>query len=491
MKKIILTLLIFCSLVSYSQVKISDMTTTTNPVAAYLPVVRGGSNFKLSTDSLMYRKVDSVKVSNDTVYYYKYAGQRFVAGVINGTDQSLIDSVRASLYGFTYTSNNDGTITQRFTDWNGTLRLNTVLSGGGVVSPANGDLIKFNSTSDNWENFAPSYLSSVDTSNITNFSVKVRSLFSATSPVTYSNGVFGLTNTDGITEGSTNKFYTDLRARAAISLTTTGTSGAATYNNSTGVINVPNYGSATIDTSNIANFSVKVRSLFSATSPVVYNNGVFSINNSVADGSTKGAASFTANDFNSSSGNISIDYTNAQAATSSVKGLLTNTDWNTFNSKKDLESFITLTSSYTGATQTALQKMFNSTTNGAFTASDNTTYLFECGFNISGMSASSGMFNFGILGTATISSINYISSATKGVTLVAIGSTASATGLTTNTTTTTGGAMISGKIIITTGGTIIPAFGLSVSAGATIGSGSWFRIWPIGTNTVTSYGNWN
>jgi hypothetical protein len=35
--------------------------------------------------------------------------------------------------------------------------------------------------------------------------------------------------------------YTDADARAAISLTTTGTSGAATYNNSTGVLNVPNY----------------------------------------------------------------------------------------------------------------------------------------------------------------------------------------------------------------------------------------------------------
>lgn len=35
--------------------------------------------------------------------------------------------------------------------------------------------------------------------------------------------------------------YTDADARAAISLTTTGTSGAATYNNSTGVLNIPNY----------------------------------------------------------------------------------------------------------------------------------------------------------------------------------------------------------------------------------------------------------
>ena len=41
-----------------------------------------------------------------------------------------------------------------------------------------------------------------------------------------------------------NLYYTDARARAAISLTTTGTSGASTYNSSTGVFNIPDYGSA-------------------------------------------------------------------------------------------------------------------------------------------------------------------------------------------------------------------------------------------------------
>jgi len=40
---------------------------------------------------------------------------------------------------------------------------------------------------------------------------------------------------------STNLYYTDARARLAISLTTSGNSGASTYNNTTGVLNVPNY----------------------------------------------------------------------------------------------------------------------------------------------------------------------------------------------------------------------------------------------------------
>lgn len=62
------------------------------------------------------------------------------------------------------------------------------------------------------------------------------------------------------------------------------------------------------------------------------------IADAVADGTTKGAASFTASDFNSTSGNISIDYTNGQAASSSNKGFLTSTDWSTFNGKANKSS---------------------------------------------------------------------------------------------------------------------------------------------------------
>lgn len=52
-------------------------------------------------------------------------------------------------------------------------------------------------------------------------------------------GAVSLT-TSNITEG-TNLYYTDARSRASISLTTTGASGASTYNNATGILNVPAY----------------------------------------------------------------------------------------------------------------------------------------------------------------------------------------------------------------------------------------------------------
>jgi hypothetical protein len=74
----------------------------------------------------------------------------------------------------------------------------------------------------------------------------------------------------------------------------------------------------------------------SGTSPIASSGGAtpaISIADAAADGTTKGAAAFTENDFNAASGIISIDYTNGQAASASNKGFLTAADWTTFNNK--------------------------------------------------------------------------------------------------------------------------------------------------------------
>lgn len=109
------------------------------------------------------------------------------------------------------------------------------------------------------------------------------------------------------------------------------------------------------------------------------------INNAVADGSTKGAASFTAADFDASSGNISIDYTNGQASSGSTKGFLTSADWTTFNGKQDVGLSYLLASggtasganTYTGTTTNTFKYVFNSLnttqTNGAGHWLSNTT----------------------------------------------------------------------------------------------------------------------
>ncbi len=61
----------------------------------------------------------------------------------------------------------------------------------------------------------------------------------------------------------------------------------------------------------------------------------FSSAGSVPDASTtvKGKASFAAADFNVTAGDVTLDYTNAQKATTSIPGLLSATDWTTFNAK--------------------------------------------------------------------------------------------------------------------------------------------------------------
>lgn len=61
--------------------------------------------------------------------------------------------------------------------------------------------------------------------------------------------------------------------------------------------------------------------------------GDISIDDAAADGTTKGAATFATNDFNSSGGLLSIDYVNGQAASGSLKGFLSSTDWTTFKEK--------------------------------------------------------------------------------------------------------------------------------------------------------------
>jgi hypothetical protein len=64
-----------------------------------------------------------------------------------------------------------------------------------------------------------------------------------TDSVTSVNGQTGAVSltTDNISEGAVNQYFTQLRARQSLTLSTTGNSGAATYNNTTGVLNIPIY----------------------------------------------------------------------------------------------------------------------------------------------------------------------------------------------------------------------------------------------------------
>ena len=157
---------------------------------------------------------------------------------------------------------------------------------------------------------------------------------------------------------------------------------------------------------------------------------------------------------------------------------------------------ITLTSAYTLTSQTALQKLFNVPTNGAVTVAGNTTYMFDLAISLTAMSATSGTYSFGWLGTAVYTRVKWWALANKGAAtpvaaLQTMSTNTAATAVVAATTTATGQATIRGKLVIGTGGTIIPAIGLSVAAAAVVGVDSYFRIWPVGSNTVQSVGNWS
>lgn len=92
--------------------------------------------------------------------------------------------------------------------------------------------------------------------------------------------------------------------------------------------------------SGVNTFANVATGTISATTPLSVTAGrsaiggaaAFSIADALADGATKGAASFTAADFDATAANISIDYTNGQAASASLKGFLTAAFFSKFNS---------------------------------------------------------------------------------------------------------------------------------------------------------------
>lgn len=85
------------------------------------------------------------------------------------------------------------------------------------------------------------------------------------------NKTFATLDTSVIPENGS-LFFTNARARAAISLTTTGTSGAATYSSSTGVLNIPNYATG-IGGSGTTNYVPKFTAASTLGNSQIFDNG--------------------------------------------------------------------------------------------------------------------------------------------------------------------------------------------------------------------------
>ena len=255
------------------------------------------------------------------------------------------------------------------------------------------------------------------------------------------NGLTGalVLDTDDIQElaSPTNRYFTEARARAAISLTTTGSSGASTYSSSTGVLNVPTYtlaglggitasflsggtgitynsGTGVISYSGTVYTDASIRALFSAGTGLSYNSSTGAFTNTApdqtvaiaggtgisvtgtypsftvaftgtiyTDSSIRGLFSGTAPiTFNASTGAIGITQ-----ATTSTNGYLSTTDWNTFNGKQSAltignlteatSSVLTITGG-TGAvigSGTSIQvKQASSTVSGFLSSTDWSTF---------------------------------------------------------------------------------------------------------------------
>ena len=165
------------------------------------------------------------------------------------------------------------------------------------------------------------------------------------------------------------------------------------------------------------------------------------------------------------------------------------------------EQIIELNTAYTLTSQTAAQKLFNASTNGAVTLPTG-TYQFECFYSLSSMSATSNSFGFALGGAGTFTS-GFLTLATKAGTAFAslvtsleakYITTGSAVNLTTASVNTVGYAWVRGIINVTVAGTVIPQVSLQTAAAAVVGVGSYFKVSPFsGTNSTTNIaiGNWS
>jgi hypothetical protein len=160
---------------------------------------------------------------------------------------------------------------------------------------------------------------------------------------------------------------------------------------------------------------------------------------------------------------------------------------------------LVLNDAYTTPIGTAnvLKQLFNTPINGAFNARAATTYFFECRFDLSNMSATSGSFGFGFLGSATITSQKWDSLATKlnvlttaTAPVATVNNTATNNLLTGANTLRLGWARVWGVVRINAAGTLIPSFSLGVAAAAVVGRNSFFKIYQVGSNTMTNTGFW-
>ena len=166
------------------------------------------------------------------------------------------------------------------------------------------------------------------------------------------------------------------------------------------------------------------------------------------------------------------------------------------------EQFIALTANYTGADSASAQKVFDATTNGAVTLAASTTYMMEGVYYITraaGTTSHTLSTLFALGGTLTSIAYTAETTSTTGNALGAVsriyGTLASATVVTAASIEATENITVTIRGIVRTNaaGTFAPQIQYSAAPGGapTILANSFFKLTPIGNNTVTTAGNWS
>jgi hypothetical protein len=185
------------------------------------------------------------------------------------------------------------------------------------------------------------------------------------------NGLVGtvVLDADDILETGTptNRYFTEARARASISLTTSGSSGASTYSSSTGVLNVPTY--------TLAGLGGITATFLSGGTGISYNSttGVISYSGTVyTDSSVRALFSGgTGITYNSSTGAIS--YSGTVYTDSSIRALFSAATGLSYNSSTG--AFSSTITQYTDALARAAISLTTTGTSGASTYNSTTGVL--------------------------------------------------------------------------------------------------------------------
>ena len=199
-------------------------------------------------------------------------------------------------------------------------------------------------------------------------------------------------DTDDLSEGSTNQYYTDARARGAISVTDAGGDGSLTYNSGTGAITYTGPSAA------------EVRAHFSAGTGVTISSGQISIGQAVAT-----TSDVTFNDV-TVSGDLTVNGTTTTLNTATLDVEDKNITLNAGSGD---------TSGSANGAGITIQDAVNSTTDSTILWNQsNSEFDFSHGINVTG-TVTYGTLNDGTTAlTSTVAELNYL----DGVTGITLGS---------------------------------------------------------------------